>query len=106
MKNYRLPFIEDEEEFIAFLQSTLNLSMNKIYVLLAKLHELYFNPNNSIAFVYTTEFVKSLEETLKVELTPTQRTNVLTKLWLDFNQDELIKFTEKLIEEEANGGRL
>lgn len=88
--------LDDEHRFTNWLKSTTK-DDHFVNEILDKVHEYYFNPNTSIAFIYTIHFVKSLTN---YKLTDQECMNILTKLWTYFEQDQIVNLTYDLIEEE------
>lgn len=101
MKFTPVALLDDERRFINWLRA---VTKNDQFVneILDKVHEYYFDPNTSIAFIYTIHFVKSLANYKLGEskLTDEECMNILAKVWTYFEQDELVSLTYDLIEEE------
>jgi hypothetical protein len=93
--------LHEEHQFTNWLRSVTK-DDHFVNEILDKVHEYYYDPNNSIAFIYTIHFIKSLANyKLVAKLNDQECMNILAKLWGYFEQDQIVCLAYDLIEEEV-----
>lgn len=94
-------FIEEEEQFKGWLDNNLGDDDLKQDIL-NQVHEHYFDPKDSVAFIYTIGFIRSLARRFPnaTKLEDRDCLAILTKLWLQFQQEDLIDLAYDLISEQ------